>query len=742
MILLAFCSFFYFSSYSQLHFTRNDSFIVLNTNGDTLKNAWAGGFNSVQFSEIDLDLDGTMDLLAFDKADNRIIPFINNGIANQSSYKHAPEYIPYFPKLHDWVLLRDYNCDGKMDIFTYSSGGMAIYKNTSTTALTFVKMVDLLHSDFQPNLVNLYVSSQDIPAIDDIDGDGDLDILTFSVLGSIVEYHKNLSIETYGNCDSLKYQIRNKCWGFFHENLSSNSVTLDDTCQWNIPNPEKISGGNKHAGSTLFTLDVDANNSKELVLGDVSFDNLTLLINGDASPNLDKSYITAQDSEFPKNNNNTIAAEINIFPAGYYLDVTNDNIKDLIISPNCYIGCKNSNNTWLYKNNGADNNPDFELSNTSFLQDEMIETGEGAKPVFFDYNADGLLDIVIGNYGDFNSNYSTSYKSSLWLYENIGTATVPAYQLVDSDYVNISSMNLDLIGSQPTLRITPTFGDIDGDNDLDMIIGDYQGFLHYFINNGGAGNTANFVLNEVQYRGIDVGNFASPQLVDLNKDNLLDLVIGKKSGYITYYQNVGTTTSPSFNFVTDSLGYVKTRTYMETSVGNSTPFFFLNATGDYQLISGSKNGNLYAYDNIDGNLNGTFNLIDSTYLNIWEGKSSFVNFADLTNDGKIDMVIGNTSGGVAFYKGDIYTSVGNIQNQLKSIRIFPNPTQNTITINVGDNNINNATISVVNILGETIISKKITSQQFIIDLNLQSDGIYFVRFINSKGTKTIKVIKN
>jgi len=82
--------FFSINSYAQLHFFRNDTVIVLKDNGDTLKNAWAGGFNSIQFSEIDLDLDGTKDLLAFDRVDNRIIPFINSGIPNQSSYKHAP----------------------------------------------------------------------------------------------------------------------------------------------------------------------------------------------------------------------------------------------------------------------------------------------------------------------------------------------------------------------------------------------------------------------------------------------------------------------------------------------------------------------------------------------------------------------------------------------------------------------------------------------------------------------------
>ena len=131
----------------------------------------------------------------------------------------------------------------------------------------------------------------------------------------------------------------------------------------------------------------------------------------------------AQDSLFPKNNSTTTPTEIEIFPAGYYLDVNNDNIKDLIAAPNCNSGCNNNNNVWHYRNSNATNNPNFNLETNSFLQEGMIEVGEGAHPVFFDYNADGLMDIIIGNYGEYDSNLNHLYKAGLWVYENIGTTS-------------------------------------------------------------------------------------------------------------------------------------------------------------------------------------------------------------------------------------------------------------------------------------------------------------------------------
>jgi hypothetical protein len=725
---------------AQISFFRNDNVVVLDSNGDTLANPWAGGFNYMHISEIDLNLDGINDLFAFDKQDNRIVPFINSGILNQVSYQHAPEYIQNFPELRDWVLLRDYNCDGKMDIFTYFPGGMSVYRNTSTSSLSFTLQTSLLYSNFQPNYVNLYVSSADIPAIDDIDGDGDLDILTFSILGSYVEYHKNLSMELYGTCDSLTYEVRNNCWGFFKENFSSNSATLYDTCSFNVPSPEKITGGNKHAGSTLLTLDVDSNDTKDLVLGDVSFDNLILLTNNDVTTNMTGSIITAQDSVFPANNASSIAVDITVFPAGFYLDVDNDNVKDLIVSNNCYTGCENNDNVWYYKNNNADNKPDFDLQSTSFLQEGMIEVGEGAHPVFFDHNSDGLMDIVVGSFGEFDPSVGPLlYKSTLWLYENIGTGSNPAYRLIDSDYASISTINLDIAGNQPTLRIIPTFGDLDADGDMDMIIGDYLGNLHYFNNSAGAGNTAIFALAAPLYAGIDVGNYASPQLIDLNRDNLLDLVIGNRYGYVNYYRNTGTASIASFSLITDSLGYVKTRNYNEFN-GNATPFIFEDS-GSYKMIAGSTNGHLYYYDNIDGNLGGTFTILDSMYLNIWEGSRSFVNVADITNDGKLDMLVGCYDGGVAFYEGDLNVSSSIKKVEFDVINIYPNPTKNTLTIDLGGNSMIGSTIQIIDLLGKEIERRNISQSKFTVNLSQFSQGVYFLKFNNSLGSKVFKIIK-
>ena len=116
----------------------------------------------------------------------------------------------------------------------------------------------------------MYVSSVDIPHIGDIDYDGDIDILTFSILGSHIEWHKNMSFETFGHCDSLVFELKDECWGKFSENFSDNSVSLNE-CKNNIIRYDK------HSGSTITSIDYNNDSFFDLLLGDITFNNIVYL---------------------------------------------------------------------------------------------------------------------------------------------------------------------------------------------------------------------------------------------------------------------------------------------------------------------------------------------------------------------------------------------------------------------------------------------------------------------------------
>ncbi len=745
LLLLGLCSFIFLSA--QNSFVQNNQFVVLNYEGDTLLNPWTGGFNAVQFSEIDLNLDGVKDLFVFDRAGNRISTFINSGVANQVSYSYAPEYIELFPDdIKDWALLRDYNCDGKMDIFTSATGDVKVYRNSSVGQLEFEVATEQITFDTQPdslapNFISLYIKSMDVPAIEDVDGDGDLDILRSSIIGDRIEYIKNLSVENHGVCDSLTYQIRNKCWGFVKEFTGQNQVILSDSCAPNVGNPEKTGSENKHVGGTaLFMLDVDSNETKDLVMGGYGFRNLLLLVNSDPSLDFTSSHITSQSSNFPANNMNSIPVKLDHFIAGYYLDVNNDGVKDMLTSTNAMDNAANSNNVWAFLNSSADDHPDFNHLTNGFLQEGMIETGTGSHPSFVDYNADGKMDMIVGNFGLFDPNATNLYVSSLWLYENIGTASVPSFQLVDSNFADIANLNLDIASNSVTYVLAPSFGDLDGDGDEDMMLGDFLGNLHYFENTAGAGNVMNLVLSQAQYAGIDVGKNASPQLVDLNRDSLLDLVIGRQDGYISYYENQGTSSVPSFAWVTDSLGYVKTKAEFDFS-GYSSPIVY-EVAGSYKILSGAENGRVYQFGNIDGNLSGTFS-VDTAYQGMDEGGKSTIAMADLNNDNLWDLVVGNIAGGVTLFMGDSnFVSIDEPAVEVTGIKIYPNPAAQEINIDLGDNKIAGAEIYVFDVLGKVMFSRTVTQQRIKIDITHFPSGMYFVSYSNGQNRTVTKVVKD
>ena len=496
-------AFLYFTqvTFSQMILNR-DSTLIFKENGTQFSSALSGGINSGQFSNLDLNLDGIMDIVVFDKSGDKISPFINEN----GSFIYSPDYRKHFPSMHDWAILTDYNCDGKNDIFTYSSGGMAVYLNTSNTELEFTQITSLVLSDYGNNNFNIYISPVDIPAISDIDYDGDLDILTFSILGGFVEYHKNLSMELYGNCDSLIFELSESCWGLFYEDLNSYILNCPNCQCPQITSNNSAKQQEKHAGSTILAIDIDNDNDKDLVLGDVSYNNLNLLVNGGDNQN---AIMIAVDSIFPQNQNNTIGVDIYVFPGSYYLDVTNDGINDLIVSTNSENNSANFESCWLYENNGQNALPDFNFVEKNFLQKNMIDLGTSALPTFYDYNNDNLLDLIIGNYG-YNSP-NNNPVSSLSLFENIGNDSVPKYNLINRDWLNLSNLNLNIQLNIPALNLTPTFGDLNGDGNKDLIVGDADGKIHLFLNTGGG----NFQLTAPNYQNIDVGQFAHPQLIDV-----------------------------------------------------------------------------------------------------------------------------------------------------------------------------------------------------------------------------------
>lgn len=732
---------------AQFGFEYSDS-IIVKSGSDSLKMAWAGGLSYAQFSDFDYDFDGDLDLFVFDRSSDNIRVFSQENNAGQKYYKLVSNAHLSFPSgINYRATMVDYNNDGKKDLFCYGIGGIKVYRNVgdAVNGLQWALAKDLLYSDNWGMNLNLYVSSADIPAIVDVDSDGDIDVLTFHIGGQHLQYHKNLSMENYGIPDSLEFKLINECWGGFREDINTNSLFLNDNtppcAEGNFPNAESpvmnpspqkgkpTEQTPKHSGSTVLALDYDGNGIMDLILGDVAFGNLNLLINGGTAVNTNSDMIST-DPLFP---NNSLPVNLEIFPAGFFVDVDFDGKKDLIVGTNARNVAANEVSILFYKNTGTNNQPNFVYQTNAFLQEEMIEHGTAAIPVLTDLDNDGLQDLFVSNF--FRHKPGMLKESSVAYYKNTGTAINPVYTFIDNDFLNLSQQSYGL-------RLFPTFGDITGDGLKDLIIGRENGTLVYYRNTSvlPAVSFAAPVTGYTDHLGnsITVDQYAAPQLFDLNKDGLLDLIIGKKTGEMVYYQNIGTATVPSFELKNSLLGNIDIAT--DSPDGYPAPHF-LNVNNVTHLFLGAVDGNLRYYNDIDGNIDAgeSFHLISANYLGINTGAYSSFFTADLDNDGNLSLFAGQDLGGLYHYEANPANTSGIAESSASlSVSVYPNPSHGTVTISSEFNG--ELTITVFDIIGNQVMGS--TSFHQLTELNLQEqpNGIYVIQIDDQNGNKVIKRI--
>ncbi|KAH8048794.1 DNA-directed 5'-3' RNA polymerase [Aureococcus anophagefferens] len=155
-------------------------------------------------------------------------------------------------------------------------------------------------------------------------------------------------------------------------------------------------------------------------------------------------------------------------------------------------------------------------------------------------------------------------------------------------------------------HITPALADLDGDGDLDLVVGEYNGNLNYYENVGSAASPSYEAATGTAnpFDGIDVGGYSRPALVDLDGDGDLDLVVGASDGVLYYYENVGSAASPSYAAVTgtanpfDGIDVGGYSARGSPSNSSAPALADVDGDGDLDLVVGEYNGGLYYYENV------------------------------------------------------------------------------------------------------------------------------------------------
>lgn len=381
------------------------------------------------------------------------------------------------------------------------------------------------------------------------------------------------------------------------------------------------------------------------------------------------------------------------WPYPAFADLDGDNDQDLIIGEGRGATMKyftNTNN--VFTEQTGNNNPFDSFDNTVI--------GSNVAPVFVDLDNDGDQDLLTGlrdgtlKYFKNTNNIFTIQTGANDPFDGIdaGLSATPTFADIDGDndldllvgtngggilyYNNQGNMFTRIAGFENVTRennnggldASPSFIDFDGDSDLDLVIGTNKGTLHYYENNGGVYTVDNSVNDIFVQKCIPYSS--SPAFVDLDNDSDLDLVIGDGIGEFTYFEN-------TLGVYTKKVDVNNPFDALRVGSYSSPAFIDIDNDGDQDLVSGNENGNFTYFENSLGvftEQTGTDNPFDGLDV----GAKSEPVFIDLDNDGDLDLVSSEYNKAIHYYLNDnnTFTEQTEVNNPFDGLNLGykPSPT--------------------------------------------------------------------
>lgn len=431
----------------------------------------------------------------------------------------------------------------------------------------------------------IFADRQNIPNLTDLDCDNQLDLFLGRVEGTLTRYE----------------QTGGPRFAFVTDRFEGIEIVAQI--------------GSLHGANTMYWADYDKDGDQDLIWGDF-FESGVLIIpnvgSGCASPNLrvDPQPLLVNGAKLTTSGYNVPAL----------IDIDSDGDLDMFIG--VLGGAYNPNQTasdnfYFLERAGTE----YQLRSTRYLS--TIDVGSESVPAFADLNGDGLLDMLVGNKLDPKHND----RARLYYFRNTGSASAPAFALTDT------------LDAAVAFHYAPALGDIDSDGDADLLLGTWNEGVHVYRNEGGK-QEPRFVRDTAATIRFERGSNFTPALADIDADGDLDLLVGEASGELNLVRNTGSATSPQFK--------VESEAYQAVDVGRrSHPALAdLDGDGDLDLLNGNENSGAVYFRN-DGSAREP--RFVKAEMQIALPPHAAPVFVDLNGDGKLELVAGSLSGGLAYW---------------------------------------------------------------------------------------------
>lgn len=284
----------------------------------------------------------------------------------------------------------------------------------------------------------------------------------------------------------------------------------------------------------------------------------------------------------------------------------------------------------------------------------------------------------------------------------------------------------------------PVLIDIDADYDLDVFVGIWTYIIRYLRNDGDtliADYTFQSGADNPLNQVMTLGICSYPAFVDIDNDLDMDVFISDGDGIITFYENTGGTTSPVFELdtVNNVLGNI--------ALSGRTKLAFQDVSGDGLIDA------VISEDGVEARLRFFVN-IGSIGNAVFEERTGSSNpfdgitgtetlvpvFTDIDDDGDRDLVLG-TWLGVRLYEAFTTTSIADTKLN-NGYRLYPNPA-------VGSFMVEGEAIREIEIFdqqGRLLQRPFVSGNSTFVNINTEASGIYFVRLISDAGITVQKII--
>jgi hypothetical protein len=710
------------------HFIQALEDVPLRQHGSALPMPWGGGLNAALLQTADLNGDGREELISLDRSSQSMMVFGRE----EGQWQPRPDLLCLLPPdISNWFIMADNDGDGLKDIFTFTSAGIRVFRNEAAAgqAASFALLSETINYESNNRQVNLLVNSSDVPAIMDVDGDGDLDILAYDPAGGGgLHFYKNMSVENAGQPGQLLYVQESRRWGGLMECNCNDFAYLDESCD------NKRAGSRlQHAGGkSLLLYDVDGDGDLDLLNGFEECQGLYYLENKgtEHKPRFDSFHKLLPGTD----------EEVAIgYPAAFLLDADQDGHQDLIVSSqlgrNTGLEYDLSQSLWWYEVLEQEGQKQYRLQTKAFLQEEMLDAGANTVPAFMDIDADGDEDLLLGSYG---LPQEDGFYAGLKLYENKGTASAPAFELTDEDYLQLKTQKL--------IGLNPQFIDFNGNGSLDLLLVAtetvrFQRKAFLYLNQAPASVAAEFNSLAPIELPLSFSTQDNPFFYDIDGDGLADLLLGRFDGSLSVFRNEGTAQAPQFGsgekaFL--SLGLDNFRRPLVPAVGDLTG----NGQADLLLADGS--GSIRYIKNFlqkrdeEPDLQTLLLCAGSDKQLSPFGRRSWPRAVSLHRPGVPVLVIGNMQGGLWMYQPE------NVDNpeigDQPEFKVFPNPvsvhTQKAYVKSSAD-----ARIRLISVKGQLLLQFNAKAGQPE-ELRLQglTPGLYLLQAVTANGKKSAKLI--